>query len=229
MSSIDLESLARLLFDYFALHGRTVSFDYIKRRLCTIQNTDDLKRIDQDVLDQFWVVVPQIAMHQFGLETFKSLKPRHTVRKSFVFVHPDHESILGQLKQDLQQRWFLGGEIRRRLTPELIASLYGGYQWHPAYAAGCSYRGSLEKPATFLILEAMDRRELDSLIAYKNWNRKRLAAPIVVDRSVLGQDMNAIINAFHCPDVIENVRQLTSLGLIEVSEIQSDDTDYWSS
>jgi hypothetical protein len=229
MSSVDLESLARLLFDYFAVQGRVVPFDHIKKRLDTIQSIDDLTKIDRDMLDQFWKVVPQITMHRFGLDAFKSLKPLHTVRKSFVFIHPDHEPILGQLKEDLQEHWSLGAEIKRRLTPELISSLYGGYQWHSAYAAGCRYRGSLEKPATFLILEAMDQRKLESLVFYKNNNRKRLAAPIVVDKSVLGQDMNAIINAFHCPDVVENARQLISLGLIELSEIQRDDMDYWRS
>ena len=116
----------------------------------------------------------------------------------------------------------MGEPITCELTPRLICSLYGGYLWHAAYAAACQYRGDLGQPATILPLVPCSGAALQDLIAFKNDNRARLAAKIVIPRERLGQTMNGVIQAFHCPDVIENTRQLLNLGLADSSEIQDE-------
>lgn len=226
---LDRKALSRLLFDHFCLCARPMPADHILERIAAVRTIDDVIAIDRDPADAFWMAAPQMVMHLFGLAAFQAFRARHTVRQSFVFIHPAHEQIIPQLKSELQQQWKLGAERRETLTPRLISSLYGGYQWHPAYAAGCKYTSSLGKVATILMLEEMNQQKMADLIAYKNESRKRLAPSVVISKAEIGQDMNAVFNAFHCPDVIENARQLLNLGLIDPSTIRHDDTDYWRS
>jgi hypothetical protein len=213
------EELTHLLSDYFALMGSGPTVAELAHRLRAIDTLGDLVAIDDDMGNPLWRVVPQIIMHRFGLVAFQTFETRHTVGRSFVFVHPAHGHIVPQLQEALRQRWTVGEPITRELTPRLICSLYGGYPWHAAYAAACQYRGDIDRPATILPLVPCTRAALRDLIAYKNANRARLAEKIVIPRECLDQAMNGVIQAFHCPDVIENTRQVLNLGLADLSEI----------
>jgi hypothetical protein len=224
---IDNEELSHLLLGYFALLGGGPTSDELPRRLCTIDTLDDLATIDGDMDDPLWRVVPQIIMHRFGLAAFQAFETRHVAGKSFVFVHPAHGHIVPQLYEALSQRWTVGEPITRELTPQLICSLYGGYLWHAAYAAACQHRGDIGRPVTILPLAPCTRAALQDLITYKNDNRDRLAKKIVIPHECLGQAMNGVIQAFHCPDVIENLRQLLNLNLIDSSEILDEHTHHW--
>ncbi|MFM0350341.1 hypothetical protein [Paraburkholderia sp. RL17-347-BIC-D] len=219
MSSTDTEELTRLLSGYFALLGGGPTAAELTRRLRDINKLDDLAAIDADLDDPLWRVVPQIIMHRFGLAAFQAFETRQAAGKSFVFVHPAHGHIVPQLQDALRQRWSAGEPITRELTPRLICGLYGGYPWHAAYAAACQYRGDIGRPATILPLAPCTHAALQELIAYKNDNRACLAEEIVVPREKLGQVMNGVIKAFHCPDVIENTRQLLNLDLADSREI----------
>lgn len=219
MSKTDTEELIHLLSDYFALLGGGTRGDGLPRHLRAIDTLEDLAAIDGDLDDPLWRVVPQIIMHRFGLAAFKAFPPLHTVGKSLVFVHPAHVHIVPQLQETLQQRWTVGESITRELTPRLICGLYGGYPWHAAYAAACQYLGYLGQPAVILPLARCTSAALQDLITYKNSNRTRLSEKIVIPGERLGQAMDGVIQAFHCPDVIENARQLLNLGLVDLSEI----------
>lgn len=219
MSMTDTEELTHLLSSYFALLGGGPTAAELACHLSAIDKPDDLAAIDGDLDNPLWRVVPQIIMHRFGLAAFQAFETRHAAGKSFVFVHPAHGHIVPQLQNALRQRWMVGAPITRELTPRLICGLYGGYPWHAAYAAACKYRGDIGRPATILPLAPCTPAALQDLIAYKNDNRARLAEKIVIPRERLGQAMDGIIQAFHCPDVIENTRQLLNLGLMDPSEI----------
>lgn len=219
MSTHETATLTELLADYFVVMDGGPAHEELARRLRAIATPSDLAAIDADLDDPLWSVVPQIVQHRFGLDAFKAFGTRHTVGKSFVFVHPAHAHILPQLRQELSARWAVGDALTRELTPRLICALYGGYAWHAAYAAACRHRGDLGQPATILPLAPCSRAQLEDLIAYKNDNRARLAEKIVVDSALLGERMNGIIQAFHCPDAIENTRQLVHLGLADTSDI----------
>ena len=219
MSMTDTEELAHLLSDYFALLGGGPTAAELARRLRAINKLDDLAAIDGDLNNPLWRVVPQIIMHHFGLKAFQAFETQHAAGKSFVFVHPAHGHIVPQLQAALRQRWTVGEPTTHELTPRLICGLYGGYRWHKAYAAACQYRGDIGRMATILPLATCTREALQDLIAYKNDNRGHLAERIVIPRERLGQAMNGVIQAFHCPDVIENTRQLLNLGLADPSEI----------
>lgn len=227
MSITDGEELTHLLSGYFALIGGGPTAAELTSRLRAIDSPDDLIAIDGDLDDPLWRVVPQIIMHRFGLAAFQAFETRYAAGKSFVFVNPAHGHIVPQLQEALTQRWTVGEPITRELTPHLICGLYGGYAWHAAYAAACRYRGDIGRPATILPLAPCTRAALQDLIAYKNDNRARLAEKIVISREHLGQTMNGVIQAFHCPDVIENTRQLLNLGLADASEISDEHTNYW--
>jgi hypothetical protein len=222
----DTGELSHLLSDYFALLGGDLTTTELVCRLEAINNLEDLVTIDGRLDDPLWPVVPQIIMHRFGLAAFQSFKVRYVADKSFVFVHPAHDHIVPQLQEALSQRWIVGKPITRNLTNQLICSLYGGYRWHAAYAATCQYRGDIGKPATILPLMPCTRAELETLIVYKNNNRACFAEKIVIPRECLRQKMDGLIQAFHCPDVIENTRQLLSLGLADLSEISDEHTHY---
>lgn len=222
----DTEELSHLLSGYFALLGGGPTAAELARRLRAIDMLDDLAAIDGDLGDPLWRVVPQIIMHRFGLAAFQAFETRYTAGISFVFVHPAHGHIVPQLQEALRQRWTVGDPITRKLTPRLICSLYGGYRWHAAYAAACHYRGDIGRPATILPLAPYSRAALQDLIAYKNDNRARLAEKIVISCKLLGQAMDGIIQAFHCPDVIENPRQLMNLGLADASELSDEHTHH---
>lgn len=222
----DTEELPHLLSGYFALLGGGPTAAELAHRLRTIDKLDDLAVIDGDLNDPLWRVVPQIIMHRFGLAAFQAFETRYAAGKSFVFVHPAHGHIVPQLQEGLGQRWTVGEPITCELTPRLICCLYGGYPWHAAYAAACQYRGDIGQMATILPLVTCTRTTLQDLIAYKNDNRARLAKKIVIPHERLGQVMNGVIQAFHCPDVIENTRQLLNLGLADSSEISDEHTHH---
>lgn len=222
----DTEELPHLLSSYFALLGGGPTVAELARRLRAIDRLDDLATIDGDLEDPLWRVVPQIIMHRFGLVAFQAFKTRYAAGKSFVFVHPAYGHIVPQLQEALGQRWTVGEPITRELTARLICCLYGGYPWHAAYAAACQYRCDIGRPATILPLAPCTRAALQDLIAYKNGNRAHLAEKIVIPRERLGQAMNGVIQAFHCPDVIENTRQLLNLGLADSSELSDEHTDH---
>ncbi len=222
----DTEELPHLLSSYFALLGGGPTVAELARRLHAINKLDDLATIDGDLEDPLWRVVPQIIMHRFGLAAFKAFKTRHAAGKSFVFVHPAHGHIVPQLQEALRHRWAVGKPFTRELTTQLICGLYGGYPWYTAYAAACQYRGDIGRPATILPLAPCTRAALQELIFYKNDNRARLAEKIVIPRDRLGQEMNGVIQAFHCPDVIENTRQLLNLGLADSSELSDEHTHH---
>ncbi|TYC51393.1 hypothetical protein ETQ85_24525 [Zoogloea oleivorans] len=219
MSMTDSDELTFLLSSFFDLMGGGPSESELSGRLRAINKLDDLNIIDSDLDDPLWRVVPQIIMHRFGLAAFQSFKARHKAGASFVFVHPAHSHIVPQLQDGLRQRWTVNEPISRELTPELICGLYGGYRWHAAYAAACKYRGDIGRLATILPLSPCSDVMLQDLIAYKNDNRANLAEKIVIPRENLGQVMDGIIQAFHCPDVIENSRQLMNLGLADSIKI----------
>ena len=218
MSMTDTEKMTDLLCRYFDMMGGGPTRAELAHRLEAIDKPEDLVAIDGDLDDPLWGVVPQIVMRRFGLEVFKTFETRYAVGKSFVFVHPAHAHIVPQLQQALRQRWAVGDPITCEMTPRLICGLYGGYDWYAAYAAACEYRGDIGQPATILPLEPCTRAALEDLIAYKNDNRARLAEKIVIPRERLGQEMNGVIQAFHCPDVIENARQLLNLGLADAGD-----------
>lgn len=222
----DTEDLSHLLSGYFALMGGGPTATELVRRLRTIDALDNLVAIDGQLDDPLWPVVPQIIMYRFGLEAFKAFKTQHLARKSFVFVHPTHSHIVPQLLEALRLHWTVGEPIMRELTPRLISGLYGGYLWHAAYAAACQYLGDIGRPATILPLAPCTPAMLQDLIVYKNDNRARLNKKIVIPRERLGQAMDGIIQAFHCPDVIENTRQLLNLGLVDLSEISFEQTHH---
>lgn len=222
----DIEELTGLLSGYFTLLGGGPTAVELARRLRAIDTLDDLAAIDGDLQDPLWRVVPQIIMHGFGLAAFQAFQSRHVASKSFVFVHPAHGHIVPQLQEALRHRWTVGEPITRQLTPGLICGLYGGYRWHAAYAAACQYRGDIGRPATILPLAPCSRAALQELITFKNDNRARLAEKIVIPRERLGQEMNGVIQAFHCPDVIENSRQLLNLGLADSSEFSDEHTHH---
>ena len=226
MSMTDTEELIDLLSDYFALVGGGLMADELARRLSAINKLDDLTAIDGDMNDPLWRVVPQIIMHRFGLAAFQGFETRHTANKSFVFVHPVHSHIVPKLQDALAQRWVVGETITRELTPRLISCLYGGYRWHAAYAAACKCRGDLGQLATILPLSRCNRVALQDLVAFKNENRAKLAEKIVMSRERLSQTMNGVIQAFHCPDVIENTRQLLNLGMVDLREISDEHTHH---
>lgn len=227
MSTTDAEELTKLLSSYFSMLGGGPTAAELTRRLGAIDTLNDLAAIDSDLDDPLWHVVPQIIMYRFGLEDFQAFETRYAIGKSFVFVHPAHSHIVPQLQKALGQRWTVGQPIIRELTDRLICCLYGGYCWHAAYAAACQYRGDLGQPATILPLLDCTRAALQDLISYKNDNRAQLAEKIVIPREHLGQVMDGVIQAFHCPDVIENPRQLLNLGLADLSEMLDDHTHHW--
>lgn len=213
MSTTDPFDFASLLSGYFDLRGTVLAPDYVASRLEAIVKLDDLAVIDQDACDPLWSVVPQIALHRFGQHAFQAFEPHHELNQSFVFVHPAHRHVVGPLKEALRAHWAVGEQITLPLTPRVINVLYGGYPWHAAYAAGCRHRGDLDQPATILRLPGCGHGALRELIRFKNADRSRFSQDIVVPGERLGESMNAIIRAFHCPDVIENTRQVSSLGL----------------
>lgn len=226
MSITDTEELTHLLSGYFALMGGGPTAAELASRLSAIDKLDDVAVIDHDLNDPLWRVVPQIIMHRFKLAAFQAFQTRHAAGKSFVFIHPTHGHIVPQLQEALCQRWTVGEPIICELTPRLICGLYGGYPWHAAYASACQYLGDIGRPATILPLANCTRAALQDLIAYKNANRASLAEKIIIPRERLGQAMNGEIQAFHCPDVIENTRQLLNLGLVDSSEISDDNTHH---
>lgn len=215
----DTEELLQLLSSHFTLLGGGPTVEELTRRLRAIDTLEDLAVIDGDMDDPMWRVVPQIIMHRFGLTAFKAFDTQHEAGQSFVFVHPAHRHIVPALQKALLQRWTVGEPITRELTPQLICGLYGGYPWHSAYAAACRYRGDIGRPATILPLAPCTRAALQDLISYKNNNRSRFSEKIVIPCERIGQTMNGVIQAFHCPDVIENTRQLLNLNLVDASEI----------
>jgi hypothetical protein len=227
MSIADTEELIHLLSGYFALMGAGPTTAELASRLRAIDKLDDVVTIDRNLDDPLWRVVPQIIMHRFGLAAFQAFETRHAAGKSFVFVHPAHDHIVPQLQQALRQRWTVGEPIMRELTPRLICGLYGGHPWHAAYAAACQQRGDMGRPATILPVEPCTHAALQDLILYKNDHRSRLSEKIVIPREQLGQAMNGVIQAFHCPDVIENTRQLLNLGLADSSEVSDEHTHHW--
>lgn len=222
MSITDREQLSHLLSSYFELQGGGATADEVLRRLRAIKELDDLVAIDDNLDDPLWRVVPQIVMYCFGLEAFQAFETRHIADITFVFVHPVHSHILPRLQAALRQRWIVGAPIVRELTPRMISSLYGGYRWHAAYAAACQYRGDIGRPATILPLAPYSLEAQRELITYKNTNRAQLEEKIVIPSSLLGQAMDGVIQAFHCPDAIENTRQLLSLGLVDSNRISDE-------
>lgn len=220
------DELLHLLSGCFALLGEGPADAELADRLRGLDTLDALAAIDADMGHPLWRVVPQIIMHRFGLAAFQAFVPRHAAGRSFVFVHPAHGHVVPRLQESLAPRWRVGEPVMRELTPRLIAALYGGYAWHAAYASACLYRGDMGRPATILPLAPCTHAELQDLVAYKNDNRARLSDKIVIPREVLGQAMNGVIQAFHCPDVIENTRQLLNLGLVDPQEIQDDDSNH---
>lgn len=226
MSMTDTEELTHLLSTYFSLLGGGPTAAELACRLRAIDTLDDVAAIDGDLDDPLWRVVPQIIMDRFGLATFQSFETRYAAGKSFVFVHPAHGHIVPQLQNALSRRWAVGKPIMRDLTGRLIGCLYGGYRWHSAYSAACQFRGDFGRPATILPLANCPPAALQDLISYKNSNRDRLAERIVIPRERLNQAMNGVIQAFHCPDVIENTRQLLDLGLTDLSEISDEHTHH---
>ena len=222
----DTEELTHLLSGYFALLGGGPTVAELARRLHCFDKLEDLVAIDGDLEDPLWRVVPQIIMHRFGLAAFQTFETRYAAGKSFVFVHPAYTHIVPRLREALRQHWTVAEPITRELTHRMICGLYGGYSWHGAYAAACQLRGDIGQLATILPLVPCTRAALQDLITYKNGNRAHLAEKIVIPRERLGQAMNGVIQAFHCPDVIENTRQLLNLGLADSSEISDEHTDY---
>lgn len=218
-----------LLSSYFIQLSRGKIPTDLENHLNAIKTIDDLVTIDGDFNDPLWHVVPQIIMYRFGLAAFQEFETRYSVRKSFVFIHPAHGHIVPQLEKELSQQWTVGKPIIRELNNHLICCLYGGYMWHSAYAAACAYRGDLGLSATILPLLNCTPAELQELISYKNKKRDQLSKKIVIPKELLGQPMHGVIQAFHCPDVLENVRQMLNLGLVDFSEVVDDHAHHWRS
>lgn len=213
MSTTEAVDIASLLSGYFRLRGTILARSYLASRLEAIVTLDDLAAIDRNALDPLWEAVPQIALHRFGQQIFQAFEPHHKLGQSFIFVHPAHRHAVGSLKEALQKNWSVGEETTRPLTPKLINVLYGGYPWHAAYSAGCRHRGDLNQPATILCLPGCSHDALRELIRFKNASRGEFSKEIIVSGGRIGESMDAIIRAFHCPDVIENTRQFSILGV----------------
>lgn len=211
--------LIKLLSDYFAISGGGLGANEVARRLRAIESPEDLTAIDRDKHDPLWPVVPQILMYRFGVQAFKAFKPSQEANSSFVFIHPAHIHIVPRLQEALSEHWTVCKPLVLELSLELICALYGGYVWHTAYTAACQHRGDIGELATILPLVPCSNVELEDLIAYKNASRARFSEQIVIPRDRLGQPMDGIIQSFHCPDVIENARQLSRLGLLSLNEI----------
>lgn len=217
-----IEELTHLLSTYFNLLGGGPSVSELARRLRSIDNIDNLASIDGDLKDPLWRVVPQIVMYNFGLTAFKEFRPRHNVPKSFVFVPPAYSRILGQLQAALSQYWTVSDPATYKLTNQLICGLYGGYRWHDAYAAACQYRGDIGRSASVLSLELATQASLQELVSYKNRFRSSFAEKIIIDRTHIDQQMDGIIQVFHCPDAIENTRQLLNIGLVTMDDLSNE-------
>lgn len=224
---IDTDNLQHLLSNYFTLVGGSMTEAELTRRLSSIEVLEDLNAIDNDLEDPLWFVVPQIIMHRFGLADFQAFKTQHVINKSFVLVHPANNHIVPKLQESLSKHWIVCEPVTRELTGQLICFLYGGYSWHGAYAAACKYRGDIGKQATILQLEPCTNPELQNLIIYKNNNRPHFAEKIIIEREHIGQTMDGMIQAFHCPDLIENTRQLLNLGLAGRNEITNECKNYF--
>lgn len=221
-------ALVHLLSTYFDLLGGSPTASDLVRRLRAIDNLDDLVAIDSDLNDPLWRVVPQIIMHNFGLTAFKEFRTRHTAAKSFAFIHPAYSRILPQLQEALNQYWVVGKPVTYELSKRLICSLYGGYRWHDAYAAACQYRGDIGGSALIIPLEPITQASLQELISYKNKYRSHLAKKIIIHRTLIGQEMDGVIQSFHCPDVIENTRQLLNIGLVTMDDLSDGHSQYHS-
>lgn len=211
--------LNKLLTEYFDVMGGGLGVNELARRLRNIDKPDDLTAIDRDMRDPLWSVVPQILMHRFGVDAFKAFRPSQESNQSFIFVHPAHSHIVPRLHEALSKRWTVGKPLKRELCPELICGLYGGYAWYAAYAAACQHRSDFGQLATILPLAHCNHVALQDLIAYKNVNRTHFSERIVIPRDRLSQTMDGVIQAFHCPDVIENTRQMLHLGLVNSDDI----------
>lgn len=219
MSVIESRQLALLLHDYFSIREQQLPIECLADSLDAINSLESLIAIDKDVSHILWRVVPQVVMHKFGLESFKAFRSTHNLNKTFIFVHPAHVECITALRHELEKRWRVTSMESRPLTRKLVSDLYGGYQWHASYAAGCAHRGDYGKPSTFLLLDPMTPEDTNNLTKYKNESRNRLSPKIVIGAAQLQLPMNAIIQAFHCPDAIENVRQMINLGLVHLEDL----------
>jgi hypothetical protein len=223
---IESGSLVVFLSSFFRKMGCGPSTPELIRRLRNICELDDLVPIDRDPDDPMWTVVPQIIMHRFGLSAFQSFNTRYKVARSFVFIHPANTYIVPKLKAELEQCWEVEPPIVSELTPELVCSLYGGYLWYDAYAKACEYRRDIGRLAVILPIHIGENESLKDLIAYKNANRQRLSDKIVVSHNDINTSMDGLIQAFHCPDLIENPRQMISIGLAERRDLYDAEAHY---
>ncbi|MCE7729344.1 hypothetical protein [Vibrio campbellii] len=222
MSENNYKQLSDWLFHYFCLQGISITKDELVVRLSSIHHIDDISDIDSNIEDPLWAVVPQLLMSMFDLDAFKAFKTSHTVDKSFVFVHPLNLDVIERLKNELSSIVTIRYEVDVKLTEKVASTLYGGYKWYDAYSKACQHLDSFGKMGRLLVLENMDRHKIQAIIAYKNQNRDKIAPKIVLNKQLLNAEMNGIINAFHSPDAIENVRQMLGLGLISLKEVHNE-------
>ncbi|MCG8148607.1 hypothetical protein A9Z61_11265 [Moraxella osloensis] len=203
-------------------------------RLEELDDLDDILPIDQDIDDCLWHIVPQLVFWlsdtENRLSQFKSYKTIYTVNKTFIFINPIYICILEKLKIELKSLNFELEEVKDILfTERLSYILYGGYPWHSAYLSANRYLNLINHTAKILIISNATAKNIKDLIHYKNQNRSLLAEPIRINKELIKQPMDGLIQAFHCPDIIENTRQLLALGLIQRNEVIYDDKNYWRS
>ena len=222
MSKISKDSLPSLLADYFILQGKEFHVKEISEQLKEAGSIKELHRIDRDLHNPLWPVVPQIIMYKFGLEEFKNFSCFYKSTKSFLFIHPLNLGIINQLKDELSEFVDINDEIDIPLNKQVIASLYGGYRWHEPYARACDYLKTLDCSARIITLNNSNDEKIEQLISYKNQNRSRLSEKIVIDKKIINTNMDGMINSFHSPDQIENIRQLLALKLIDFNGISND-------
>lgn len=215
------EILSKLLAVFFQKQNIQMSFEYIFKRLKKITRIDDIIRIDQDIYDPLWLVVPQILIYKFGVQAFQDFQPAHWISDSFIFVHPVHCSIVGELKCYLNHQGIAVEEKDLELTEQVVSALYGGYEWYESYFKACQYLHSMGQTAKIIILHNINKKNIVDLIKYKNKNRNKYKKQIFISKYVLKTNLDGIVRSFHTPDCIQNVRQMIGLRFYNIARYKN--------
>ncbi|WP_289048887.1 hypothetical protein [uncultured Psychrobacter sp.] len=216
--------LEGILFKYLLRLNKDISYDLFIKELRKANSLRRLKDVDANIDHILWPILPQLILqfslyHSNDLSIYKSFKSSHVSNKSFILIPPPFQDTATRLIESLTESIDVQGVTYRAFTEDVTYSLYGGYPWHEPYLASVNYLDILDKPASIILLENMTKNSIDFLNAFKNENREKLADEIIINRELINTEMNGIIRCFHCPDNIENVRQLLNLGIIKRTDI----------
>lgn len=190
----------------FELRGNIDKFHNAKRRIESISDYGEIKKILNNPEDELYQWIPTIVFNLFGYETYKNCDLNVDEDETFMLFRPNSIYDFSVI-EELYEKNMEIHKYEYRFSPWLIASIYGGFPWFFSYIRTCERLDILNKTSYVYKIKSKNGEACVNRIV-KMKNRFRNLHPEQTVKILLpNEEYDGVIHSFHTPNCIENRMQ----------------------